>query len=95
MNRTSYPSDLTDAQWEKLSPFLPTPHPLGRPLKWEMCLIINAIVYVVKSGCQWRMLPHDMPPWQTVYYRLLPFQKVESRRYMALDSSGTSRTNTS
>ena len=52
MNRTSYPSDLTDAQWEKLSSFLPTPHPLGRPLKWEMCLIINAIFYVVKSGCQ-------------------------------------------
>ena len=53
MNRTSYPSDLTDAQWEKLSPFLPTPQPLGRPLKWEMRLIINAIFYVVKSGCQW------------------------------------------
>ena len=38
MNRKSYPSDLTDAQWEKLSSFLPTPHPLGRPLKWEMRL---------------------------------------------------------
>ena len=43
MNRKSYPSDLTDAQWEKLSSFLPTPQPLGRPLKWEMYLIINAI----------------------------------------------------
>ena len=43
MNRTSYPCDLTDAQWEKLSPFLPTPQPLGRPLKWEMRLIVNAI----------------------------------------------------
>ena len=43
MNRTSYPCDLTDAQWEKLSPFLPTRQPLGRPLKWEMCLIVNAI----------------------------------------------------
>ena len=68
INRKSYPSDLTDAQCKKLSSFLPTPQPLGRPLKWEMCLIINAIFYVVKSGCQWRMLPHDMPPWQTVYY---------------------------
>ena len=68
MNRKSYPTDLTDAQWEKLSSFLPTAEPLGSPLKWEMYLIINAIFYVVKSGCQWRMLPHDMPPWQTVYY---------------------------
>ena len=68
INRKSYPSDLTDAQCKKLSSFLPTPQPLCRPLKWEMCLIINAIFYVVKSGCQWRMLPHDMPPWQTVYY---------------------------
>ena len=68
MNRKNYPTDLTDAQWEKLSAFLPTPQPLGRPLKWEMRLIINAIFYVVKSGCQWRMLPHDMPPWQTIYY---------------------------
>ena len=68
MNRKRYPSDLTDAQWQKLSSFLPASQPLGRPLKWEMCLIINAIFYVVKSGCQWRMLPHDMPPWQTVYY---------------------------
>ena len=59
MNRKSYPSDLTDAQWEKLSSFLPTSQPLGRPLKWEICLIINAIFHVVKSGRQWRMLPHD------------------------------------
>ncbi len=50
MNRKRYPSDLTDAQWEKLSSFLPAPQPLGRPPKWEMCLIINAIFYVVKSG---------------------------------------------
>ena len=75
MSRKSYPSDLTDAQWEKLSSFLPTSQPLGRPLKWEMCLIINAIFYVVKAGCQWRMLPHDMPPWQTVYYH---FKKWEA-----------------
>ncbi len=45
MNRKRYPSDLTDAQWEKLSSFLPAPQPLGRPPKWEMCLIINAIFY--------------------------------------------------
>lgn len=75
MNVNSYPSDLTDAQWEQLSAYLPTPKQQGRPLKWEIRLIINAIAYLVKSGCQWRMLPHDMPPWQTVYYH---FRKWEA-----------------
>ena len=67
MTSTNYPTDLTDVQWENLLPYLPEPSPLGRPLKWEMRSIINAIFYIVKSGCQWRMLPHQMPPWQTVY----------------------------
>ena len=67
MTSTNYPTDLTDAQWDKLLPYLPEPSPIGRPLKWEMRSIINAIFYIVKSGCQWRMLPHQMPPWQTVY----------------------------
>ena len=67
MNLKSYPTDLTDAQWENLLPYLPKPSPVGRPLKWEMRSIINAMFYIVKSGCQWRMLPHQMPPWQTVY----------------------------
>ena len=67
MTSTTYPTDLTDVQWENLLPYLPEPSPLGRPLKWEMRSIINAIFYIVKSGCQWRMLPDQMPPWQTVY----------------------------
>ena len=67
MTPTNYPTDLTDAQWENLLPYLPEPSSLGRPLKWEMRSIINAIFYIVKSGCQWQMLPHQMPPWQTVY----------------------------
>ena len=65
MTSTKYPTDLTDAQWDKLLPYLPEPSPIGRPLKLRS--IINAIFYIVKSGCQWRMLPHQMPPWQTVY----------------------------
>ena len=67
MTPTNYPTDLTNAQWENLLPYLPEPSSLGRPLKWEMRSIINAMFYIVKSGCQWRMLPHQMPPWQTVY----------------------------
>ena len=46
-----------------------------KPLKWEMRSIINAMFYIVKSGCQWRMLPHQMPPWQN---GLFPLQKVEN-----------------
>ena len=46
--------------------FFPTNH-MGRPRKWEMWQIINAILYVVRTGCQWRMLPKDFAPWQTVY----------------------------
>ena len=75
MNRKSYPGNLTDAQWEKLLSFVPTPRPLGSPLKWKMRPIINAIFHGVNSGCQRRMLPHDMPPRQTVYYH---FSKREA-----------------
>ena len=78
MNHENYPSDLTDVQWEKLLPYLPAPQQLGRPLKWELRRIINAILYVVKSGCQWRMLPHDMPPWQTVYYHFRKWQATDT-----------------
>ena len=51
MTSTKYPTDLTDAQWDKLLPYLPEPSPIGRPLKWEMRSIINAIFYIVKSEC--------------------------------------------
>ena len=63
MTSTHYPTDLTNAQWENLLPYLPEPSSLGRPLKWEMRSIINAMFYIVKLGCQWRMLPHQI----TVY----------------------------
>ena len=78
MNPENYPSDLTDAQWGKLLPYLPTPQQLGSPLKWGLRLILNAILSVVKSGCQWRMLPHDMPPWQTVYYHFRKWQATDT-----------------
>ena len=82
--------NLTDAQWENLLPYLPKPSPVGRPLKWEMRSIINAIFYIVKSGCQWRMLPSSDA---TVANGLFPLQKVENFRYMVYDSSSTSRAN--
>ena len=66
-----YPSDLTDKEWEKLSCFLVKPLPdkaeRGRPTKQDFRREVNAMLYILKSGCQWRMLPADFPPWKTVY----------------------------
>src|SRR5918993_1181359 len=63
-----YPSDLTDEQWELIEPLLPEPNTGGRPEKHPRREIVNAIVYVVRSGSPWRYLPTDLPPWQTVYW---------------------------
>jgi putative transposase len=62
----TYPTDLKYSEWLLIAPFFPS-HQRGRPRKWEMWQIINAILYVTRTGCQWRMLPKDLPPWQTVY----------------------------
>jgi len=62
----TYPTDLKYTEWQLISDFFPG-NRLGRPRKWEMWQIINAILYVVRTGCQWRMMPKDLPPWQTVY----------------------------
>ena len=66
-DRKPYPSDLTDAQWEILEPLVPAPKPGPQPLKHTRREIVNAIFYVNRAGCQWRMLPHDFPKWQLVY----------------------------
>jgi|HubBroStandDraft_1064217.scaffolds.fasta_scaffold225736_2 putative transposase len=63
-----YPSDLTDAEWRLLRPLLPGAPKLGRPPRYDRRLVLNAIFYVVRSGCAWRLLPHDLPPWRLVYY---------------------------
>jgi transposase len=66
-----YPSDLTDAQWSRLEPLLQEPrgerHAGGRPRKHELRRIVDALLYVVKTGCQWRQLPADFPPWKSVH----------------------------
>ena len=68
MIRMCYPTDLTDAQWRRVEPLVPQSRHYGRHRKHEMREVLNAIFYVLRSGCAWRMLPHDFPPWQTVYY---------------------------
>jgi putative transposase len=65
--RKPYPSDLTDAQWEILEPLVPAPKPGPQPVKHSRREILNAIFYVNRAGCQWRMLPHDFPKWELVY----------------------------
>ncbi len=72
MTQSSYTSDLTDAQWERIAPLIPPAKPGGRPRTVAIRAILNAIFYRTKTGCQWRNLPHDLPPWGTAagYYRI-------------------------
>jgi transposase len=72
-----YPSDLTDEQWEIVEPMLPLIKSPGRIPKHPRRAIVDAILYVVRSGCSWRQLPIDFPPWQTVYWQ---FQQWEQRQ---------------
>ena len=65
--RSNYPSDLSDEAWQVLDPLIPEVKRGGRPAAHERCEIVNAILYVLRTGCQWRALPHDLPPWKTVY----------------------------
>jgi putative transposase len=77
-----YPSDLTDEEWQAIKPFLPGPASRGRKRRIDLREILNAIRYMVRSGCEWRMLPVHFPPWQTVYWwfrrfvRLLLFRTI-------------------
>ena len=64
--RKAYPSDLTDALWEIVRPLIPV-YKLGRPRAVDLREVVNAILYLNRSGCQWDMLPHDLPARSTVY----------------------------
>jgi len=65
--KRSYSTDLTDIEWEYLEPHLPAPTGRGRPRLHATRKILDAVFYVLKSGCSWRLLPHEFPPWETVY----------------------------
>jgi putative transposase len=66
--RKPYLTDLSDEEWKYLKPHVPVPKGHGRPRIHTLREILNAIVYVLRSGCAWRFLPHDFPPWPTVYH---------------------------
>ena len=65
--RQSYATDLTDAEWKVLEPWVPPVKWGGRPAEHSRREIVNALLYVSRTGCQWRLLPHDLPYWKTVY----------------------------
>ena len=67
MTRKAYPTDLSDQEWAVIEPYVPKPKIGGRPAEHERREILNAIAYVLRSGCAWRLMPHDLPPWSTVY----------------------------
>jgi hypothetical protein len=62
-----YATDLTDSQWKLIAPLLPAPKPRSRPQTLDRRQIVNAIFYLLRTGCQWCMLPCDMPSWSTIY----------------------------
>jgi len=67
MERRYYPSDLTDVQWQVIEPLLPGPYKVGARRRIDRREIMNGILYVSRTGCQWRAMPHDLPNWNTVY----------------------------
>jgi putative transposase len=72
--RKPYSTDLSDAEWTCLEPYLPAPKANGRPRVYPLREILNAIFYVVRSGCSWRLLPNDFPPWRSVYHYFRQFR---------------------
>ena len=88
--RKRYPTDLSDAEWECIEPHLPTPKADGRPRIHPLREILDAIFYIVKSGCAWRLLPHEFPPWKTIHHYAseLGASTVLGRSYMLLCAIG-------
>jgi putative transposase len=71
MGRKNYPIDLTDKEWEQIKIYFPDTirtDKRGRPREHTKKEILNGIFYILRSGCSWRMLPHDLPPWKTIYH---------------------------
>lgn len=89
MNRETYPTDLTDAEWRYLVPHLPAPEEGGRPRRHTVRDILDAIFSLLRSGCAWRLLPHDLPPWKTVYhdFRLWRVQGIGGTIHQALHAA--------
>lgn len=66
--RTRYPTDLTDAEWEYIESYVASPNKRGRPKIHSLRQVLDAVFYILRSGCAWRLLPREFPPWRAVYY---------------------------
>jgi transposase len=75
MARTPYPSDLTDEQWKLVEPHIPPEKPGGRTREVEMRDVVDGILYLLRSGCAWRAIPHDLPNWGTCRHYYDRFRK--------------------
>lgn len=84
--RKAYPTDLNDKQWSVIAPLMPKAKSTGRPRLHSFREVLNAIFYVTKNGCMWKALPHDFPPWKSVYhyFRLWRINEVWERLNTAL-----------
>jgi putative transposase len=84
--RKTYRTDLSDAEWSYIEPHIPTPKAPGRPRVHPLREILDAIFYMLRSGCAWRLLPHDFPPWKTVhhYFRTWRIDGTWERLHAAL-----------
>jgi putative transposase len=93
MRKQDYPGDTSDEVWDILEPLIPSEKPGGRPRTTNMREVINAIWYVLYSGCQRRMLPHEFPPWSTVwsYFRIWRKTGVWEQMHTRLRESLRSR----
>jgi putative transposase len=67
-SRKPYPTDLNDTEWQILEPLIPSAKPGGRPEAYPKREIVNAILYVLRTGCAWRFVPNALPPWGIVYH---------------------------
>ena len=85
MARNAYPSDLTENQWNEIKPLIPAALPGGRHRSVDLREVLNGVLYLNRTGCSWRQLPHDFPPWGTVHYYYRRFridgtwQKIHDR----------------
>lgn len=75
MRERKYPSDLTDSEWKAIEPHIPGPSKMGRPPLYSKREIVNGILYIVRSGCAWRMMPNDLPAWDSCYHYFALWKK--------------------
>jgi putative transposase len=73
--REPYSSSLTNSEWKQIEPLLPAAKLFGRPPRYRKRDILDAIFYAVRTGCAWRLLPHDLPPWRIVYYYFMVWRR--------------------